>query len=103
MQCRRDHERFVLEEPLEGTVHVLRDVVLCPDGQGEHVQVITQVPALTDELLTLRVVGDNDKGPHVVRVVESRPVIVEGRLRHELHLEERPRAASEEPPEDPAS
>jgi hypothetical protein len=72
-------------------VHVLTDIVLCPGG--DTVQVISQVPALTDDVLTLGMIGPQEDTTQVVRVLESRPVIVRGEIRHELQLQPEPAAS----------
>jgi hypothetical protein len=90
MRCRRSHERFDVDVPLEATVQVLTDIVLCPGGDGG--QVISQVPALTDDVLTLGMIGPEQDTTQVVRVLESRPVMVRGELRHELQLQPEPAA-----------
>lgn len=85
MRCRRGHERFVVDVPLEATVQVLTDIVLCPGGDGG--QVVSQIPALTGDVLTLGLIGPQDDTTQVVRVLESRPVMVRGELRHEVQLQ----------------
>ena len=69
MLCRRSQERFILDPPLEASVHVLRDIIVCSEGVGDRVQVTTQVPALADERLTLDVLGPDQV---VTKVVGSR-------------------------------
>lgn len=92
MRCRRSHERFVVEVPLEATVQVLTDIVLCPGGDGA--QVVAQMPALTGDVLTLGLIGPQDDTTQVVRVLESRPVMVRGEIRHEVQLQPLPAAAA---------
>lgn len=70
-------------------MHLDGDVVICPpqDG-GTEVQVISQTPPRSDDLMTLRVLEEDDDAGRVVRVVDSRPVIVAGQLRHEVQLQQ---------------
>ena len=54
------------------------------DEERREVWVTSSLPARRDEMLTLDVSG---KGRTMkVRVVESRPVLVEGAVKHELKL-----------------
>jgi hypothetical protein len=51
------------------------------------VWVLSSTPASRNELLTLDVPGSSLPGTMNVRVVNSVPVLVDGVLRHRLHLE----------------
>jgi hypothetical protein len=81
-----------VEVPLEATVQVLTGIVLCPGGDGA--QVVSQMPALTGDVLTLGLIGPQDDTTQVVRVLESRPVMVRGEIRHEVQLQPEPAAAA---------
>jgi hypothetical protein len=85
MSGRRQHERFQPGQPWDGTLRVMRDVIV-QEAAGELVT-IGQSPAAIGEVLTLDLAG----GGHVVtcrvRVRESRPVIVNGHVRHRVRLE----------------
>ena len=92
MSCRRSHERFLFEVPLEATVLVLSDIVVCPEGGT--LQVITHAPGVEDDVLRLDVMGSSGDATHVMRVIESRPVIVRGELRHVVQLAQESRHAA---------
>ena len=84
MSGRRQHERFQPGQPWDGTLRVMRDVIV-QEAAGELVT-IGHAPAAIGELLTLDLTG----GGHVVtcrvRVQESRPVIMDGHVRHRIRL-----------------
>lgn len=84
MAGRRRHERFAPAQPWDGALKVLRDVIV--QREGESLVAIGQLPGVIGEQLTLDVAG----GGHVVtcrvRVEESRPVILDGSVRHRIRL-----------------
>jgi hypothetical protein len=85
MAGRRRHERFAPAQPWDGAVQVLKDVIVQRDGEAGLVA-IGQAPGVVGEQLTLDLAG----GGHVVtcrvRVEESRPVILDGSVRHRIRL-----------------
>lgn len=86
MSGRRRHERFAPAQPWDGAMQVLRDVIVQRDGDAGLVA-IGQVPGVVGEQLTLDLAG----GGHIVtcrvQVEESRPVILDGSVRHRIRLE----------------
>jgi hypothetical protein len=85
MVDRRDHERLALRVPLEGTVRVLKDVVV-EHGTARELVVVSQAPAVVGEDMTLDLMGGAACVTLRVRVLESRPVLVSGTLRHQVRL-----------------
>jgi hypothetical protein len=85
MSGRRRHERFAPAQPWDGAMQVLKDVIVQRDGDAGLVA-IGQAPGVVGEQLTLDLAG----GGHVVtcrvRVEESRPVILDGSVRHRIRL-----------------
>jgi hypothetical protein len=85
MAGRRRHERFAPAQPWDGAMQVLKDVIVQRDGEAGLVA-IGQAPGVVGEQLTLDLAG----GGHVVtcrvRVEESRPVILDGSVRHRIRL-----------------
>ena len=87
----RSDKRFQLMEPAEGVLRVLHDVIV--QRHGDEWIAISREPAIAGETLTLDVFdiqGTETDDRFAVRVIESRPVIVEGRLRHRLRLQPGP-------------
>ena len=84
MRRRRRDPRYLLASPWEGTLRVPGDVVIerHDDARGQ-LWVLSAHPARREEVLTLDVSGP---GTLKVRVVESRPVLVDGGIRHRLRL-----------------
>jgi hypothetical protein len=105
MRDRRDHHRFALGAPWKGTLRVLRDV-LVQHGNANEMVVIGNSPSVVGEVMTLEVVGGGASVSLDVRVLETRPVLVAGMLRHQVRLavldEETPRFHSPDDARDPA-
>jgi hypothetical protein len=83
MSGRRRETRFEVRE-VEGVLRVLRDVVVHRNEMNELVAIGSEA-GLPGELMTVYL-GSDDDVPARVRVVESRPVVVDGQLRHRLRL-----------------
>jgi hypothetical protein len=83
MSRRRRETRFEVRE-VEGVLRVLRDVVVQRNATNELVAISSEA-GLAGEVVTLHLGTDVDV-PARVRVVESRPVVVNGQLRHRLRL-----------------
>jgi hypothetical protein len=66
-------------------MRVLRDVVVDRVSRDE-LLVISQVPAIVGEEMTLDLVGAGTTLELRVSVIESRPVIIEGAVRHRVRL-----------------
>jgi hypothetical protein len=87
MLGRRSDKRFRLTEPADGVVRCYRDVMV--ERQGHEWIAIGREPAVTGETLVLDVVDPDEGAPQgrfVVCVIESRPVIVDGDVRHRIRL-----------------
>ena len=76
MSGRRSHQRFEVSPSSLGTLRVNRDVVVQRAAEGE-LQVLSRDPGVRDE--------DPDAAVHV-RVIDSRPIVVHGAVRHLLRL-----------------
>lgn len=83
MTRRRRETRFEVRE-VEGVLRVLRDVVVHRDAMNELVAISSEA-GLPGELVTLHL-GTVADVPARVRVVDSRPIVVNGQLRHRLRL-----------------
>ena len=86
MSGRRRHERFAPAQPWDGALRVLRDVIVQEDPSGSLIT-IGHAPGVIGEQMTLDVAGAGQVVTLKVRVQESRPVIVDGSVRHRLRLE----------------
>jgi hypothetical protein len=83
---RRSHTRFVIEPSADGVLRVLRDVIV-QESAGDEFWVVARGPAAVGEMLTIEL-ADVDVSPGIdVRVVECRPIIVDGAMRHRLRLQ----------------
>jgi hypothetical protein len=84
MRRRRRDPRYLLASPWEGTFRIPGEVVIeRRDEERDELWVLSGVPAHREELLTLDVAGPKTL---TVRVVESRPVLIDGGVRHRLRL-----------------
>jgi len=85
MSGRRSHQRFEVRPSSLGTLRVNRDVVVQQAADGE-LQVLSRDPGVRDERMFVQF-PDEDPGAAVpVRVIDSRPVVVQGAVRHLLRL-----------------
>lgn len=86
MSGRRRHERFAPAQPWDGALTLLRDVIVQEEPSGG-VVTIGQAPGVLGEQMTLDVAGAGHVVTLKVRVQESRPVILDGHVRHRVRLE----------------
>lgn len=68
----------------EGVLRVLRDVVV-RTSSGEGIVAISNEPGLAGEVLTIQLASEGN-APRAVRVIDSRPTMVAGQVRHRLRL-----------------
>ena len=85
MSGRRGHQRLTITGPTSGAVRVLRDVVI-ERMQHHELVIISQTPAAVGEEMFLELFSGNDCIALEVRVLDSRPVVVNGSIRHRLRL-----------------
>lgn len=83
-RTRRD-QRYLLSSPWEGTLRLPGEVVIeRHDEELKELWVLSGAPAHREELLTLDLAPPRERLS--VRVLESRPVMVDGSVRHRLRL-----------------
>ena len=82
---RRSHPRFSVVNPWEGTMKVLRDVVVDRNGESE-LYAVSVAPGIVGENMTLELITGVGRRALKVRVVDSRPVIISGNVQHRLQL-----------------
>ena len=85
MSGRRSHVRFEVIPTSEGVLRLLRDVLVVSLEEAEAV-VLSREPAVVGETLMLEIAGEQTSGGQAT-VVECRPVIVDGTVRHRLRLQ----------------
>lgn len=66
-------------------MRVLRDVIISR-AEGDEVHAVSQVAAVVGEEMTLDVIGAGAAMKLKVRVIESRPLMVQGVVRHQVKL-----------------
>ena len=86
MAGRRSHDRFAVANPWEGAMRVLRDVAVDRTSRNE-LMAVCQVPGVLGETMTLDLMGGGLTLGLKVTVLESRPVVIDGAVRHRLRLE----------------
>ena len=84
MAGRRAHPRFAVANPWEGAMRILRDVV--DRTSSDEVIAVCQAPGVLGETMTLDLMSGGVTLGFRVRVLESRPVIIAGAVRHRLRL-----------------
>jgi hypothetical protein len=85
MSGRRSHPRFAVATPWNGAIRILRDVVINRTGDDE-LLAVTNAAAVVGEMLSLEVMGAGQSAVVMVRVLDSRPVIIDGTVRHRVRL-----------------
>ena len=85
MSGRRSHPRFAVAIPWNGAMRVLRDVVVDRTGRDE-LLAVSNVPAIAGEDMSLDLISAGRNLALKVKVLESRPVMVEGAVRHRIRL-----------------
>lgn len=85
MAGRRSHPRFEVTTPWDGAMRILRDVVLDRGGPDE-LLALSQTPGVLGEEMTLDLIGGGSTLGLRVKVLESRPVVIDGAVRHRIRL-----------------
>ena len=85
MTGRRSHHRFAVANPWEGAMRILRDVVVDRTSRDE-LMAVCQVAGVLGETMTLDLMGGGLTLALRVTVLESRPIVIEGAVRHRLRL-----------------
>ena len=84
MSGRRSHVRFTVLQSPEGMLRVLQDVVI-QNALPDHTIAISRDPGVLGELVSVRF-PLRDGTSIWARVLESQPLVVDGRVRHRLRL-----------------
>ena len=84
MSGRRSHQRFEVSPSSTGILRVNRDIVVQRAADGE-LQVLSREPGIRDERMFVQF-PDDAAGAAAVRVIDSKPVVVQGAVRHLLRL-----------------
>jgi hypothetical protein len=85
MSGRRSHPRFAVTNPWGGVIRILRDVVVNRVDRDE-LLAVSNAAAIVGETLSLDLIGDGQALAVKVRVIDSRPVIIDGTVRHRVRL-----------------
>jgi hypothetical protein len=85
MSGRRSDPRFLVASPWDGAIHVLRDVMVNRVHPSELVA-ISIAPGVIGEEMSLDLMTEGSNLAVRVQVLESRPVVVDGAMRHEIRL-----------------
>lgn len=85
MSGRRSHTRFAVANPWNGAIRFLRDVVVDRPERDE-LLAVSHAPAIVGEEMSLDLMGGGQNVAVKVRVIESRPVIIDGAVRHRIRL-----------------
>ncbi len=86
MSGRRRHPRFAPAQAWDGAVRILRDVMVHAEPDGR-LLALGHTPGIAGETLGLELAGAGESVSLRVQVVGSRPVIVDGGVRHWIRLE----------------
>ena len=81
---RRRHTRFALPSRPEGVLRIMRDVAIERTIGADEVTAISRESGVVGETLTVEIPGES--AGLAMEVVESRPMIVSGAVRHRLRM-----------------
>ena len=84
MSNRRTHPRFELPVPCQATLRIVREVSVTQ--RGSELVCLGSVRGIVGEEVTLEVLGANSRASIRARIVDGRPVPVDGSMRYELRL-----------------
>jgi hypothetical protein len=87
MSGRRSHMRFAINGSSAGVLRVLRDVVV-QRAEGGGLIALSDEPAVVGERFMVSLPDDDPARTFEARVIDSRPVILNGNVRHRLRLQE---------------
>ena len=87
MSGRRSHVRFAVIRSPEGTLRVMRDVLVERADDGEVIAVGREA-GVTAEVVAVEFPAGDATAALRVRVIESQPIVVNGSIRHRLRLRE---------------
>jgi hypothetical protein len=85
MSGRRSHQRFAVATPWDGAMRVLRDVTILR-SESDELHAVSHVPGISGEEMTLDLMGAGATLGLKVKVIDSRPMMVEGAVRHRIRL-----------------
>src|SRR5215207_9449132 len=85
MSGRRSHPRYAVATPWDGAMRVLRDVVILR-SESDELHAVSHVPGISGEEMTLDLIGAGSTLGLKVKVIDSRPMMVEGAVRHRIRL-----------------
>ena len=81
MLGRRSHARITLESGAEGVLSLARDISVRASGDGHLVAISRDAAAIGERV---RVLLADDEVTVVAEVIESKPVVCDGAVRHRL-------------------
>ena len=85
MSGRRSHARFAVIPAAEARFRLLRDIVVQGVDSGD-ITAISREPGIVGELVTVEMPRQRMTELLSIQVVDSRPFLMEGNLRHQLKL-----------------
>jgi hypothetical protein len=85
MSGRRSHARFAVIPAAEARFRLLRDIVVQGIERG-NITAISREPGIVGETVTVEMPRHRATELLAIQVVDSRPFLTEGNLRHQLKL-----------------
>ncbi len=83
MLGRRSHARVSIEAGAEGVLSLARDISVRVSGDGDLIAISREAAAIGERV---RVMLADDEVHLIAHVVESKPIICDGAVRHRLRL-----------------
>ena len=92
MSGRRRHVRFAVLQSPQGMLRVLQDVVI-QNARPDHTIALSHEPGVVGELVSVQF--PQDDSDIQAKVLDSQPVVIEGKVRHQLRLHHVSEASAE--------
>ena len=94
MSGRRSHVRFAVLQSPQGMLRVLQDVVV-QNTRPDHTIALSREPGVVGELVSVQFPQDNSDLR--AKVLHSQPIVIDGKVRHQLRLHHLNGASAEAP------
>lgn len=94
MSGRRSHVRFAVLQSPQGMLRVLQDVVV-QNTRPDHTIALSREPGVIGELVSVQFPQDNSDVR--AKVLDSQPIVIDGKVRHQLRLHHLNGASAEAP------
>jgi hypothetical protein len=83
---RRSHSRFTISPASDGLLRIVHDVIVQQSATNELIA-ISREPGVVGQVFAVQIMGNQGTVHTVARITDSRPLMADGAVRHQLRLE----------------